>query len=103
MADLFLPFIACMQVGCELLAGSRTSRMVKDLVIPQKLVSASAYAAYPGEKHAGVTLAFDRKNASDLNCVNAEGTLNQTLNSKEHTLTHPPTPIISVPLQASHS
>ncbi|KAF5841882.1 Metalloenzyme, LuxS/M16 peptidase-like protein [Dunaliella salina] len=59
-----------LQVACELLSGSRTSRLVTQLVLPQRLVSASAIASYPGEKHAGLTLAtgVPREGSSPEEC-----------------------------------
>ncbi|KAF5826529.1 hypothetical protein DUNSADRAFT_2821 [Dunaliella salina] len=59
-----------LQVACELLSGSRTSRLATQLVLPQRLVSASAITSYPGEKHAGLTLAtgVPREGSSPEEC-----------------------------------
>ncbi len=43
---------------CDVLSAGRTSRLVKELVLQGRLLSASAVAAYPGERHAGLLLLY---------------------------------------------
>ena len=50
-----------LQVLVDVLAGSRTSRLVSRLVLGERrLLVASAEPSFTGEKHAGLTLVYGR-------------------------------------------
>ncbi|GIL57933.1 hypothetical protein Vafri_13124 [Volvox africanus] len=47
-----------LEVLADVLAGGRTSRLVSELVLTGKALSASVVSAYPGELHAGLSLVY---------------------------------------------
>lgn len=46
------------EVLADILSGGRTSRLVSELVLSRRLLSASVVAGYPGEKRAGLMLVY---------------------------------------------
>lgn len=47
-----------LEVAADILSEGRTSRLVSELVLQQRILSASVLPGYPGDRHAGMTLVY---------------------------------------------